>query len=224
MLFIGQVEVTPGVRKNALLHQAAPGAAITKVVLDGEAVPGLTNGRVLAMQSSDGVYFNDAGQVLFAPTTVHATEPASNLRNATALIFGTPTTMELVATVGTTVSTPSGSVTLTGITTPSSLGLPTYSAAAGMPGAQLDNAGGFAFRAVRSGQSFGSSNIFAVVGSGGVVTPPDPVTPTLTQKITFPALAPATYGNPPRALGATASSGLPVSFAVVSGLPASPTA
>ena len=43
---------------------------------------------------------------------------------------------------------------------------------------------------------------------GGVITPPTP-TP---QSITFPALAPVTYGVPPFTLSATASSGLPVSF------------
>ena len=37
------------------------------------------------------------------------------------------------------------------------------------------------------------------------------------QTITFPSPGPHTYGDPPFALGATASSGLPVSYAVVSG-------
>lgn len=214
MLFIASVEVTPGVFKNALLHQASPGAALTKIALDGEALTGLTGGRILTMQNSDGVFFNDAGQILYAPTTFI---PGTSQSTSPAIFFGTAAALDLVATQGTVITTSARSFTLTGITAPAT-GPTNYTATADMPGSVLNDRGGFAFRASYSGAIFGFSGVFGVVGSGGGTTPPPgPVTPTTAQKITFAAPAPATYGDAPRTLSATADSKLTVTFTVVSG-------
>jgi parallel beta-helix repeat protein len=87
------------------------------------------------------------------------------------------------------------------------------------------------FRIV-SGPATNSSNTVTITGAGTVVVeaaqPGDanynaatPVTQSFTSKlsqtITFTAIPSKVYGDPPFALSATASSGLPVSFRVVSG-------
>ena len=199
--------------RDAWFYQAVPGGAVQKVALAGEALSGMPAGSIL---SSGHGYLNDAGDLLFfAKITI---PPATIPLNA--IFGGAAPGISLIMASGipktvTGITEPiTGNVGYTDLLTNVDYGV------MGEINARLSTAGEIAFLATYPGPplvigsiSFPQTKCAIITAGLHGVPAPTPV----AQSISFPSPADRLINAPSLTLAATASSGLPVSYNVVSG-------
>ena len=218
MLFFGTVQMD-GITGNsnadrvALLYQSAPGAAVVKVAMHGDTISELPEGTTSLFDNSDLINFNDAGQIALVCASIANTTAASRPGGvSTILAGGTAPNLAVIAREDTPAPIDGlpGSSTFTGLTRPFTTGYQ-LSRVSGEAGAILSNQGEISFRGTIPGGLFGQSTVFQA-RLNEVQT-----SPLIPQNITFPRPRNRAASPGVLALNATSSSGLPVSYAVVSG-------
>ncbi len=214
VLFVGNVDIAGSIgsslgRRATLLYQSAPGAPIQKVARAGETVTGLPESSALILSNSDVLTFNDAGHITFTSLTA---APQTSTSQPIALFGGLAPNVSVIARVGTplNVNERSGSSVFASIVNfPSSQ----PNRMTGEFGSTLSSLGDIYFRGAFgvNDASFGRSTVFRAQLSGtqsGTLSP---------QVISFPPPRNVVVSAPAMALAATSSSGLPVTFSLVSG-------
>lgn len=168
-----------------------------------------------AAVSGNELIINGAGEVW-----VQANQPGDASYNEAASVLQSFTVNKGTQTI--TINVPSGTIDeTTPITATSTSGLPvTLTLGAGSAATGLINQGGYYTLTGIAGSGF----IYIVGNQPGDANffPADQVIQTIdlgktNQTITFPAISNKTYGDPPVTLNATASSGLSVSYTLISG-------
>ena len=218
VLFFGIVQVD-GITGNslnervALLYQAAPGTAVVKVAMAGEPISGMPVGNFIGFSNVDSINLNDAGQIAFTCLSSQNTSAASRSGgNSLILAGGTAPNVVVIAREDTPAAIDglSGSRTFLGIMGPS-FATNHVARVSGESGAFLSNQGEIVFRGTIPGSFFGQSTVFQARLNESQTSP------LAAQNITFPQPFTRAASAGQLALNATASSGLPVSYALVSG-------
>jgi hypothetical protein len=214
LLFMGEVNVSGNRdssigRRLTLLYQSGPGAAVEMVVQHGSSVQGLPAGAVLGINNTDVLTFNDAGQ--FSLNTL-SSSPLNTGAAVATLVGGQAPGASVIVRVGTPLNVEGrvGSSVFS-----SMISVPTVKSGqvAGEFNSTLSSGGDIYFRAVLTGAGgfFGQSGVFRAQ----LNTAPTGV--LARQTISFANPQDVVVNSPSLTLSASSSSGLPVSFSLVSG-------
>jgi hypothetical protein len=214
LLFFGEVNLYGNRdssigRRLTLLYQSSPGAAIQMVLRHGASAPGLPTGSVVGLNNSDVLTFNDAGQ--YALNSLSSI-PQNNGTAPVTIFGGLAPGASVLARVGTplNVNGRSGSSVFSSI-----ISVPTVKSGqvTGEFNSSLSSAGSAHFRGVLSGAGgfFGQSGVFRAELSGTASSN------LAAQTIAFSPPRNVVANAPGLTLSASSSSGLPVSFSIVSG-------
>ena len=217
VLFFGKVNIAGpsgigSAGRDVLLYQSAPGAPVEKVVMAGDTIAGLPEGTVALLDGDYSFNFNDAGQIAFyCDSTANSKEAARSGSFSGVLSGGTAPNISVIAREDTPapIDGLSGSRTFRRLLPPSFNGL-YANRVSGESGVFLSDQGEIPFNG-SIGATFGDTTVFQARLNNAQTSP------LAVQTIRFsqPFNRAATAGT--LSLNATSSSGLPVSFALVSG-------
>ncbi len=214
LLFFGEVNLygyrdSSIGRRLTLLYQASSGAPIQMVARHGDTVPGLPAGSVLAINNTDVLTFNDAGQ--FSLNTL-SSAPLNTGPAVATLVGGQAPGASVIVRVGTPLNLEgrAGSSVFS-----SMISVPTVKSGqiTGEFNSTLSSAGDIYLRGVLVGSPgfFGQSGVFRAQLNGV------PTGTLAEQTMTFATPRDVVANSPSLTLSASSSSGLPVTLSVVSG-------
>lgn len=188
--------------RSAILTQASAGAAIEKVFLQGESVAGAPAGfgNLLSGLALGTIHLNHSGQIALL---------AKQASSRNIIFGGTLPNIAFTMVEGPHDITDYGTLSITFTNPTSANGADTVT---GEPSARLSNAGDFLLQTAIPLQGIITNTVGILKANVGSGLPPAPV----AQTIAFATL-PDRLINSSATLSATASSGLPISFNIVSG-------